>query len=152
MHSAPAAAAPCSAGSANSCQAKISLASRVAEVELDLPLLEQDVHRHDDAAGAQNAVVGERELGHVRKHDPDSVAGLDAVLAQQARDASGRLVELGVGDHEFVDPQRGTVWIPLRGCGQVIGEVLVHRRSFFSGVGVRGASLSRPAENMGAGA
>ena len=34
------------------------LGAGVAQVERDLALLEQDVHRHDDRAGAQRAVVG----------------------------------------------------------------------------------------------
>src|SRR6185437_5038616 len=40
----------------------------VAEVERDLAPLEQHVHRHDDAAGAQHRVVDDRELGDVGEH------------------------------------------------------------------------------------
>ncbi len=70
------------------------LGLRVAEVERDLALLEQYVHRHNDSAGAEHAVVGDRELGNVRQHDPDAVARLEAAVAQQPGDSSGRVLEL----------------------------------------------------------
>ena len=52
------------------------LRPRVLQVEGDLAPFKQHVHRHDDAARAQDPVVGEEELRHVRQHHPDPVAGL----------------------------------------------------------------------------
>ena len=60
------------------------LGAGVAEVEGDLAALEQHVHRHDDAAGAQHAVVEDREVRDVGQHDPDAVARLDATVCQEA--------------------------------------------------------------------
>ena len=54
------------------------LRAGVLQVEGDLAPLQQHVHRHDDAAGAQHAVVGDRELGDVGQHHADPVARLDA--------------------------------------------------------------------------
>ena len=86
----------------------------VAEVERDLALLEQHVHRHDDAAGAQHAVVGDRELGHVREHHPDAVAGLEAALdAAAPATRAVAVVELRVGDHGVVEAQRRRIRVPL---------------------------------------
>ena len=61
------------------------LGPRVRQVVGDLALLEQHVHRHDDAAGPQHAVVADREVRDVGQHDPDPVAALEAVLAPAAR-------------------------------------------------------------------
>ena len=65
------------------CQANNTFAPESVEVELDLTRLEQRVHRHDYAAGPQDAVVDGRELGHVRQHDRDPVAGLHGVGCEQ---------------------------------------------------------------------
>ena len=65
------------------------LGARVLQVEGDLAPLEQHVHRHDDAAGPQHAVVGDRELGDVGQHHPDPVARLDA-LRRAAASPGGR--------------------------------------------------------------
>ena len=58
--------------------------ARVLHVVLDLALLEQRVHRYDHAPGPQDAVVDDGELGHVRQHDPDPVAGLESLEPEQA--------------------------------------------------------------------
>jgi hypothetical protein len=47
----------------------------VGYVMLDHTRLEQRVHRHDDAAGPQDAVLRHRELRDVREHDADPVPG-----------------------------------------------------------------------------
>ena len=87
------------------------LRARVLEVERDLAALEQHVHRHDDAARAQDAVVDDREVRDVREHDPDAVAGLEALLLQQAGDARGALVEHGVVDDGVVELERRPVGV-----------------------------------------
>ena len=67
---------------------------RIGQVERDLALLEQHVHRHDDAARAQDAVVGDRELRDVREHQADGVAVAQAELAQPGGHAGAGRVEL----------------------------------------------------------
>ena len=76
---------------------------RVAQVEGDLAPLEQHVHRHHDPARAQDAVVGDGELRHVGQHDPDAVAGLHAVLAQEPGELGGEVVEGAVGQHRVIE-------------------------------------------------
>src|SRR6202020_587417 len=72
-------------------------------------------------------VIGDRELGDVRKHDPDPMAGLDAVLAQQSGDPRGGVVEVGVGQQLILaKPERRTGGVVLGGADQVVCEVLVH--------------------------
>jgi len=68
------------------------------EVERHLALLEQHVHRHHHAARPQHAVVDDGELRHVREHDPDAIAGVQAAGAQRRGDPGARRIELGVGD------------------------------------------------------
>ena len=85
------------------------LRAGVAEVEADLALLEQRVHRHDDRAEPQRAEEDEREVRDVGQHQPDAVAGLDALGAQQAGDVAAAALERGVGQHEVVELDRGPV-------------------------------------------
>jgi hypothetical protein len=54
----------------------------VVQVVGHLAGLEQWVHRHDHAAGPQDAVVDDGELGQVGQHDRDAVAALQAAAAQ----------------------------------------------------------------------
>ena len=94
------------------------LGAGVGQVVVDLALLEQRVHRDDRGAGAERAVVGDRELGDVRGHQPDAVAGLDALALEQRRHARGGVVEFGVGERAVVEPDRDAV-----GAGQEFSQV-----------------------------
>ena len=62
ISSAPAARAASVVASGTSCQANRKRAPGVLHVVLDLPLLEQRVHRHHHSSGPQDAVVDDREL------------------------------------------------------------------------------------------
>ena len=75
----------------------------VAEVERDLALLEQRVHRHDRRADAQRAVVADREVCDVGQHDAHAVSRLHALRAQQSGDARCRPVKRGVGEFVLID-------------------------------------------------
>jgi len=99
------------------------LCARVAQVESDLAMLEQHVHRDDDATGSQHAVVTDGEVGNVREHDPDAVAGLEAVLAEQSGDVRARAVELGVRELGVVELDRYTLGFGSCGFGEDAGEI-----------------------------
>ena len=102
------------------------LRARVLEVERDLAALEQDVHRDDDAARAQDPVVDDREVRDVREHDPDAVAALEALLLEQVRDPRGPLVEQGVVDDRVVELERRPVAELLGRLGHEARQVLAH--------------------------
>jgi hypothetical protein len=89
----------------------------------DLARLEQRVHRDDRAAGAQHAVVEDRELRHVRQHDADRVARPQAARAQPPGGPGAEVVELRVGQDRVVEPDGGAVRVHLRGLAQVKGQV-----------------------------
>ena len=72
---------------------KQQLRAGVVEVVGDLAPLQQDVHRDDDPPGSQHAVVGDGELGHVRQHHPDPVAGLEPASRRSA--PAGRCARRG---------------------------------------------------------
>ena len=104
------------------------LRAGVLEVVADLASLEQHVHRDHDATGAQDAVVGDREVRDVGQHDPDAVAGLQALGLQHARDAGRSLVEQPVVEDGVVELD-GLPFRELRGrLGQDRGEVAAHPR------------------------
>ena len=100
--------------------------ARIREVEADLPPLQQHVHRHDHAAGAQHAVVDGAEVRHVREHDPNAVAWLQTPLLQEAGHPGRALVEHVVGEDAVVELQRRS--IAVLGCclGQKLCEVGWH--------------------------
>ena len=102
-HSAPASLAPASAASAKSCQANSSFAPGVLEVEAHLALLQQHVHRHHHAAGAQDPVVDDREVGDVREHQPDAVAGPSPFAFSRPAMRALALVEQRVGQLHVVE-------------------------------------------------
>ena len=102
ISSAPALSAPASAASAKSPQANTIFAPGVLEVEAHLAALQQHVHRHHDAAGAQDPVVDRGEVGDVREHQPDAVARLQALRLQQARHPRAALVEHRVAQLDVV--------------------------------------------------
>src|SRR3954447_18160397 len=95
----------------------------VGEGELHLTPLQQHVHRDDDAARAQHAVVGDREVRDVGQHHADAVAGLEALVAQERRDARAGLVEPRVGDLGVVELEGGLVGVFGGGVGENGGEV-----------------------------
>ena len=72
------------------------LGLRIGQVVGDLAALEQHVHRHDDGARAQHAVVDGREVRDVGQHDPDAVAGADALALEHRRDALAGVLEQAV--------------------------------------------------------
>jgi hypothetical protein len=94
------------------------LRAGVLEVEGDLAPLQEHVHRHHDAAGAEDAVVADRELEHVRQHQPDSVAPPQALLAQQRGEPGAVVVELAVGQLERAEADGDR----RRGRGGGIGD------------------------------
>ncbi len=95
----------------------------VGQVVLDLPRLEQRVHRDDGGAGEQRAVEHHRERRHVGQHHAHAVARLHAALAQPARHPERGVPELGVGQRGVVHPQRGVVRLAGGGVEQVLGQV-----------------------------
>jgi hypothetical protein len=64
-----------------------------------------------------------REVGDVRQHDPHAVAGLHALGPQQAGDAGGGRVELGVGQAAVVDLDRHTLCVRGRAPAEEMHEV-----------------------------
>ena len=98
----------------------------VAEVKGDLALLQQAVHRHDGRAGAQRAVVADREVRDVGQHEPDAVARLDALGAQQRSRARGRDVERGVGQFALVELDRHAVGVFGGAAAEEVGKVRHH--------------------------
>ena len=100
--------------------------ARIREVEADLSPLQQHVHRHDHAAGAQHAVVDGAEVRHVREHDPNAVAWLQTPLLQQAGHPGRALVEHVVGEDAVVELQRGPIAVPGCCLGQKLCEVGWH--------------------------
>ena len=95
----------------------------VAEVVGDLPRLEQGVHRDDDAAGAEHAVVHHGDLRDVGHHDADPVAGLEAALVQQPGHPGARLVQGPVGHGRVVHPDGHPSGVRAGGVRQVLGQV-----------------------------
>ena len=98
----------------------------VLEVVLDLAALEQHVHRHDRAARAQDAEVDDREVGDVRQHDPDTVAGLEAFRLQQPGHPRCALVHGLPVDLGVVELVGDAVREPLCGLGDDAGQVGAH--------------------------
>ena len=103
MHSAPASCAPGRRLVGELVPGEHDARVRVAQVEGDLAPLEQHVHRDDDPARAQDAVVGDGELRHVGEHHPDAVPGLHAVLAQEPGELGREIVEGAVGQHRVIE-------------------------------------------------
>ncbi len=99
------------------------LGARVGEEVVDLAGLEQRVHRHDDAAGQEDAPVDDGERRHVGEDDRHPVARLDPVGAQGSCDPGGHAVQLGVGDALAVDPQCVLLGVLRGGGGEVRREV-----------------------------
>jgi hypothetical protein len=126
ISSAPAFSAPVPGGLGEVVPGEEDLGARVLEVERDLAALEQDVHRDDDAARAQDPVVDDGEVGDVREHDPDTVAALEALVLEQLRDPRGALVEHRVVDDGVVELERRPVAELLGGLGHEARKVLAH--------------------------
>jgi hypothetical protein len=99
------------------------LRARVGEVEADLAALEQHVHRHDDGAETQDAVVARGEVRNVRKHDAHPIAGLDAPRAQQPGHARRRGIELRVGELSVVELHRHPIAVLGGRALQVLCQV-----------------------------
>ncbi len=78
----------------------------VPQVVLGLALLQERVQRHHDAAGAQDGVVQDDELGHVREHQRNAVARAQALGAQQRGGLRAQPVQFGVGGGLRPEPQR----------------------------------------------
>ena len=104
------------------------LRARVLQVEGDLSPLQEHVHRHDDATGAQHAVVGDREVGDVGQHHPDPVPRRDPPLPQQRRQAGAAVVELRVAQPDLAEPDRRRPRRPLGAGGEQRCEVEPHLR------------------------
>ncbi len=97
--------------------------ARVAEVVADLPRLEQWVHRHDDPAGTEHAVVDGGEVREVRQHDGDFVARLDAPVLEQASDTRAALAELSERHHRVTEADRDPVGVRADRLDEVRREV-----------------------------
>ena len=95
----------------------------VAQVVGDLPPLEQRVHRDDDAARPEHAVVHHRDLGDVGHHQADPVAGLEAALVQQPGHPGAGLVQRPVGQRRVVHPDRHPAGVRAGGLRQVPCQV-----------------------------
>ena len=105
------------------------LRAGVLEVEGDLAPLQQHVHRHHDATGAEDAVVGDRELEDVGQHHPDAVALLQALLVQQRRQAGAAVVEFGVGQLQGAEPDGDRLRRPRGAIGEDRSEIQAHHSS-----------------------
>ena len=142
ISSTPASAAPSRASVGEAVPGEQQLRAGVLEVEGDLAPLQQHVHRHDDAAGAEHAVVGDRELEDVGQHHPDPVALLQPFLAQQRRQAGAAVVEFARRSARAA-PRRTADRLrrPLGALGDDRSEIQAHRSSPV--IVVPPASLSR---------
>ena len=99
---------------------------RVAEVEVHLGRLEENVHRHHDSARLEDAEVGDDELGNVGKHDADPVAGVHTPLLERGGDLVGEGVDLAIGEPEWVEDDSLLVRGGKRGFGEDDGEIQAH--------------------------
>jgi len=99
------------------------LRAGVTQVEGDLAILQQRVHRHDRRSRAQRAVVVDREVRDVGQHDPDAIARLHSLRAQHPRDPGSGLVERGVGQLAVVELDRDAVGARRRSAGEQVGKV-----------------------------
>ena len=74
----------------------------------DLGRCGQDIDRHHDGPGVENAEVGHREFGHVGNQQGHGIPGLHAALAQTGRNALGAPVEFCVAESPLTkDNRRG---------------------------------------------
>jgi hypothetical protein len=103
--------------------------SGVLEVEGDLAPLQQHVHRHDDAAGAQHPVVGDGELEHVGQHHADPLARAQSPGQQQGGEPGAAVVELGIGEDALAEPDGRAVGHPCGALGDDRCQVQTHRFS-----------------------
>ncbi len=99
------------------------LGARIAEVVLDLAAPVEHVHRHDNRAGAQNPVVGDDEVGHVRQHQRHTVARLDPSFAQHTGDPHGGLLQQPVVECEVVELDGNLLRVAGRRLPQYLGKV-----------------------------
>jgi hypothetical protein len=101
----------------------------VREIEVHLALLQQHVHRYDDAAGAQDAVVEGSEVRHVRNHQSDAVARLKPSRPKEAGDTGRALIQHLVGDDHVIELQRGSASVPTCRVGQELDRPVAIVRS-----------------------
>ena len=90
--------------------------TRVGQVVGDLSGLEQRVHRYDDTAGPEHAVVERGELRNVGEHDRDPVARLDTALGEEAGDPGAGRGQFAVADREVVEAERDLLGLRGRRC------------------------------------
>ena len=137
--------APASASFAKLVPGEEDLGPGVRQVVRHLAPLQKHVHRHDHAPGAQHAVVGEREVGDVGKHDAHALARPHAALAQESGHSRATFIQRRVAQLTVAELHRDALGGALRAGGQDVGEVAAHLRCPLLGVArsIRHTAASR---------
>ena len=133
--STPVSAAACSGFGGEVVPDHDQLRAGVAEVVLDLPGGQQDIHRYDDRPETQRGVIDHRKVGDVRQHHADPVAAPDSLARQQPGDAPTDLFQARVVDGNLVQTDRDPVRVLLGGFSQQACEIRI--QGHLSGGGTR---------------
>ncbi len=89
----------------------------------DLRVRQGRVDRREDRAQVRQRKPDVEDLGAVRQHHDDAVAGADAALGERRRQAMDAPLELAVADHALaVVHQEGTVSPARHRAGQQLAE------------------------------
>jgi pimeloyl-ACP methyl ester carboxylesterase len=91
----------------------------VPQVVVDLPCLEQRVHRDHGRPGHQRPEVDDGEGRHVGQHESHAVAGRHAACGQRRRDPGSGTGEFAVGDDGVARPQGrppSSIAVSIRCC------------------------------------
>ena len=79
-----------------------SLRLAVFELEGNLVRDKQRAQRHDDSPRAEHAEIGDREGRHVRDHQGDFIARLDAAGQKLPGKAADRLLDVAIAQADVV--------------------------------------------------
>ncbi len=91
----------------------------VFQQKLQLALLVENVHRHHDAAGFQNAKIGQHELGNVRQHEQHLLAPVQTHLRERTGHAIGQCLDFRIGQLAIVGDHGGSL-------GNALGVLAEH--------------------------
>ena len=115
--------------SQDTCPGNQDASPAVAEVEGHFGRLEQDVQRHHDAAGLEDAEIRDEELRDVGQLQRDRVAGLYPDSRQGSREPVRSPVQFPVGDLAFGEHRHGPVRRGVRGFAEDDSKVKAHGSS-----------------------
>ena len=96
---------------------------RIGQVVGDLVGRQEHVERHHRAAQVMRCEIGDGELRHIRQHERDVLAALDAELGHAAGELLGIAVQRLVGERGRPDDERGLLGIDRRAVAQQGGKV-----------------------------